>query len=199
MKIGIYPGAFDPINNSHLAFARAAQAAFDLDKVFFLPEPTPTHKQGVKALQHRSNMVHLAAANIATFGVMIADTPTFDIRHIWPRVMSRFSGSELFMLIGNNPVRRLGDWPMASELGKQTPTFIIASRESSRHDVTDQINTLLETKHIDMRFHVLPGTYPVADAVEIRRDLRKSGASSHVPQAVLEYIAHNKLYMSGAS
>ena len=68
MRVGIYPGAFDPVHKGHIAFALAAITAHQLDKVFFLPEPSPRHKQGVKALDHRVEMVRLATANDPRIG-----------------------------------------------------------------------------------------------------------------------------------
>lgn len=197
-RIGIYPGAFDPIHKGHLAFAAAAQARYKLDKIFFLPEPNPTHKQGVKALEHRANMVHLATANQASFGVMVLDAQEFDIRHFWPRVMARFLGSELYMLIGNNPVKRLGEWPHTTEFGKQAPTFVIAMRSQPLTDVAETIETLLETKKLELPFSVLDAHYQTYDAATVRRALRSGAQPEEVPQSVMEYIQRNKLYISGA-
>lgn len=198
MRVGIYPGAFDPIHNGHLAFARAAQAAYALDKVFFLPEPNPTHKQGVKALEHRANMVHLATANDEAFGVMVLDAQAFDVRYLWPRVTARFLGAELFMLTGNNAVKRLGSWPHTTEFGKQAPTFVIAHRRQTVEETTRTIETLLDTKKLALPFRVLEGDYAIYDAGTIRHAIRTGEQPAQVPQPVMEYITRNKLYISGA-
>ena len=199
MRIGIYPGAFDPIHKGHIAFAKAAQNEYKLDKVFFLPEPNPSHKQGVKALEHRANMVHLATANHETFGVMVLDAQEFDIRHLWPRVTARFLGAELFMLVGNNPVKRLGGWPHTTEFGKRAPTFVIARRHQSIQQTEETVRTLLETKKLNLPFAVLQGDYETYDAATIRRRIRTGDQPSEVMQPVMEYIVRNKLYMSGAT
>lgn len=199
MRIGIYPGAFDPIHKGHLAFARAAQATYKLDKIFFLPEPNPSHKQGVKALEHRTNMVYLATANDDAFGVMVFDAQEFDMRHLWPRVTARFLGAELYMLVGNNAVKRLGGWPQTTEFGKQAPTFIIAPRQRTVKETTNIIETLLATKKIDLPFSVLEGDYAIYDAAAVRRTIRTDKQPSQVPQPVMEYIMRNKLYISGAT
>ena len=198
-RVGIYPAAFDPVHNGHLAFAKAVKDKYHLDKVFFLPEPTPAHKQGVKALEHRSNMVHLATANDQSFGLLVLDVQDFDLRYIWPRITSRFLGSELFMLIGNNPVRRLGSWPHTTEFGKQAPTFIIASRNKSLEEVHSTIETLLQTKKLEIPFEILQPDYRTFNAPEIRRIIKAGGKPAGVPQVVYEYIQQNKLYISGAT
>ncbi len=44
MKIGVYGGTFDPPHVGHLASARYALEALDLDKLLLMPAATPPHK-----------------------------------------------------------------------------------------------------------------------------------------------------------
>lgn len=197
-KIGIYPAAFDPVHKGHLAFAHAVKDKYGLDKVYFLPEPTPKHKQGVKALEHRTNMVHLATANEPGFGVVMLDVQELDIRYIWPRITSRFLGSELFMLIGNNPVKRLAAWPHTTEFGKQAPTFIIAKRHKTKTEIKKSLNTLLKTKKLDLSYEILDTDYPTYGSQAIRTQIKQGNTPDALPYEVQEYITRNKLYISGA-
>lgn len=192
MRIGIYPAAFDPIHNGHLAFARAAAQTFGLDKIYFLPEPKPRHKQGVKALEHRTNMVHLALANTPDFGVVSLTTQEFDVRYIWPAITSRFLGEELFMLIGNNSIKRLAAWPHTTEFGKQAPTFIIAQRNGKPTKAT--IDELIHTKKLDLPYRMLPPDYETHNNSYIRSQLKLGRHPKAVPYEVFEYIQRNKLY-----
>ncbi|MCA9332160.1 adenylyltransferase/cytidyltransferase family protein, partial [Candidatus Saccharibacteria bacterium] len=50
-KVGIYAGSFDPIHKGHIALAEQAIQQCGQDKVFFMVEPRPRRKQGVKALE----------------------------------------------------------------------------------------------------------------------------------------------------
>ena len=45
MKIGIYGGTFNPPHLGHLAAARAAIAALDLDRLMLVPAAIPPHKE----------------------------------------------------------------------------------------------------------------------------------------------------------
>lgn len=197
-RIGIYPAAFDPVHKGHLAFARAAKQQYGLDKVYFLPEPNPKHRQGVKAFEHRTNMVHLATANEEAFGVVVIDLQEFDIRHVWPRITSRFVGSELFMLIGNNPVKRLIAWPHTTEFGKQAPTFVIAKRHKSTAEVEKSLDTLLNTKKLDLPYEILDVNYETYNSPSIRAQIKRGENPDALPYEVLEYIRRNRLYISGA-
>lgn len=198
-KIGIYPAAFDPVHKGHLAFAYAAKEHYGLDKVYFLPEPSPKHKQGVKAFEHRTNMVHLATSGEPNFGVIVLDVQEFDIRHIWPRITSRFLGSELFMLIGNNPVKRLAAWPHTTEFGKQAPTFVVAKRHKPTVEVEKSLDTLLKTKKLHLPYKILDVDYETYSSPTIRMQVRRGGKPDALPPTVLEYILRNKLYISGAA
>lgn len=198
-KIGIYPAAFDPVHKGHLAFAYAAKERYGLDKVYFLPEPNPKHKQGVKAYEHRTNMVHLATANDPSFGVIVLDLQEFDIRHVWPRITSRFLGSELFMLIGNNPVKRLIAWPHTTEFGKQAPTFVVAKRHKPTSEVKKSLETLLKTKKLKLSYAILDSDYQTYSSPIVRTQIKQGERPDALPHAVLEYISRNRLYISGAS
>lgn len=64
-SIGILGGTFDPIHVGHLALARAARRALDLDEVVLVPAARPPHKPGrpVADARDRLAMVELAVAD----------------------------------------------------------------------------------------------------------------------------------------
>src|SRR5687768_15392849 len=96
-KVGIYAGTFDPVHEGHLAFAREAAAQYGLDKVFFLVEPNPRRKQGVKALEHRNEMVQLAIRSEKLFASILLEQHRFTVTETMPVLRSRFKNSELYM------------------------------------------------------------------------------------------------------
>jgi nicotinate-nucleotide adenylyltransferase len=68
---GILGGTFDPVHLGHLALAREALAALDLDHVLFVPNAEPPHKrtQVITAAHHREAMLTLALASETAFVV----------------------------------------------------------------------------------------------------------------------------------
>ena len=60
MKLGILPGTFSPIHNGHIILAFYAMDELKLDKVLFVPNTNPKHKNCTVSPIHRYNMVKLA-------------------------------------------------------------------------------------------------------------------------------------------
>ena len=63
-RIAIFGGTFDPVHEAHLAVAREAADAFELDRVLFVPAKNPPHKIGDlhAPFEDRMRMVELACA-----------------------------------------------------------------------------------------------------------------------------------------
>lgn len=63
--LGILGGTFDPVHVGHLALARHALDVLDLERVLFVPNANPPHKedQPVTAASEREAMVRLAIAD----------------------------------------------------------------------------------------------------------------------------------------
>ena len=70
-KIGIFGGTFDPVHMAHLHMAQCALEQGQLDKVIFLPNGTPPHKEnnGITDAEHRYNMLVLATEDNPRFEV----------------------------------------------------------------------------------------------------------------------------------
>ena len=69
--LGILGGTFDPVHVGHLAVAKAAREALDLERVLFMPARLPPHKlhRSTADATHREAMVRLAIAGEPCFEV----------------------------------------------------------------------------------------------------------------------------------
>jgi nicotinate-nucleotide adenylyltransferase len=199
-KVGIYPGAFDPVHDGHLAFARAAMAQHGLDRVFFLPEPSPRHKQGVKALEHRVQMVQLATKNDAKLGVIVLEQSRFTVHETWPLITARFKTSRLYMLLGSDVAQRLAAWPDIEEFIESVPSFLIALRKKDNpKDVIDKLKVLSHTKGSTFDYFLMDAPERMVSSAQIRAQLRRGKQPADISEAVLKYIARNGLYASAGS
>ena len=72
MKIGIYGGTFNPIHRGHMAAARQAAKALELDKLLLIPTRVPPHKaltEDVAGPEHRLEMTRFAVQALNLDGV----------------------------------------------------------------------------------------------------------------------------------
>lgn len=192
-RIGIYPGAFDPIHAGHVAFAKQALEHFGLDKVYFLPEPRPRHKQGVKALEHRIAMIARAVKHEPQMGLVDVHDQQFTITETWPKITARFAGAELFMLLGSDVAMRLGAWPDLVEHIAAMPVFIVGMRQQS-NEVNEVLHNLQSVRGIAIRYHLLETQHQRVSSADIRMRLRKGVVPSQLHPSVQRYITENNLY-----
>lgn len=199
-KIGIYPGAFDPIHEGHIAFACAVGKQFKLDKIYFLVEPRPRRKQGVRALEHRIAMTQAAIADDDHLGVIVLEEARFAIDSTWPKIKARFQNAELYMLMGERNLDHISHWPQIDEYMEAAPSFIIGTRsQGTQIDLQDKLYTMQHTKAFPFVYHLVPMPLPSVSSRAIRTGLRKGSDSKYLSADASNYAKRHKLYISGAT
>lgn len=197
-RIGIFPGAFDPIHEGHITFACKVGKQFRLDKIFFLVEPRPRRKQGVRALEHRVAMTQVAIKNDPHLGVIIVEEARFAIDSTWPKIKARLGDAEIYMIMGEGSLDHIASWPQINELVDAAPSFIIGTRsEASRKDLQEKLYTLQHTKAFPFVYHLVEMPDPKLSSRTIRTNLRKGHKTNAIAGEVADYIAQNGLYSSG--
>jgi nicotinate-nucleotide adenylyltransferase len=192
-KVGIYSGTFDPVHAGHLGFAREAIAQCGLDKVFFLIEPSPRRKQGVKAFEHRVRMVQLAIQDEAKFGSIMLEQQRFTVADTLPALLKRFEGAELCLLIGDDGLARLGDWPQIEELLKSV-CFVIGLRRLTKSEAQHQIDTVQQTRGLKLRYKLFQTPKPKISSSTIKRSLKSGRTPMGLTTNVADYINSQGLY-----
>lgn len=193
-RVGIYSGAFDPIHNGHVAFALEAVAEAHLDKVFFLVEPSPRHKQGVKAFEHRLAMVKLAIHDHHELGVVVLDQARFSVHETWPVLQARFADTELSMLMGSDVFARLSHWPRIDEL-ITSATFVVGVREQS-DALAEHLAMIEKTRHLKLHYRTFNSKFFSESSSHIRQQLRGGIVPDGIDQRVEAYIRKHQLYSS---
>lgn len=201
--LGILGGTFDPVHLGHLALAREARAELDLERVLFVPNADPPHKQDqvITPARHREAMVALA----------IADEPAF--------VLSRLELERPGPSYAVETVAELAALSRAE--GRPEPWFILSAEVLEDFDSWYQPQRVLELTRLAVaprpgaepldrawvsrrypgfedRFAFLPG--PELDIASTRiRGAVADGRSiaDVVPTAVAEYITRERLYRGG--
>lgn len=193
-RVGIFSGTFDPIHNGHVRFAQEAIKQCKLDKVFFLVEPRPRRKQGVRAFEHRVNMVKLALEQEPQLGVIVLEQQRFTPHETLPVLQARFKGAELIMLIGEDMLTHMASWPHIDELITGI-SFVVGVRENTT-DVQHHIRTIEKTRGVTFRYDMFKTDLSGESSSKVRAKIRRGQTPGGLHLDVLTYIQLNGLYAS---
>ncbi|MDD4178510.1 MAG: nicotinate-nucleotide adenylyltransferase [Candidatus Margulisbacteria bacterium] len=192
-RIGIMGGTFNPIHKGHIALAKAAQKAFALSQVIFIPSGTPPHKALDEIIdkEERLKMVRLAIKGIKKFSVsrIEIDRPGYSYAVDTFRALRRKYGAKtkLFYIMGLDSINEILEWKKPLELFKLCE-FIAGTRPGHRVAKIPQLNKVAD------RIHFI-GLGEDISASEIRRKIVKGGkVGKLVPKAVADYIKKRGLY-----
>ncbi len=226
MNVAIFGGTFDPVHRGHLAVARAAQKAYQLDRIYFVPADIQPFKQRqpVTPFYHRYAMLALATRKEKTFVPSLMEAPGEEARrtpNFTIDTVRRFramlpKSDRLFFLVGIDSFLAISQWREPEALLREAE-FIIASRPGfSLADVARALPEPMRPKEAVTRpfahrpatgdlvlggttLHLLPGVEEKASATAIRKAAAAGrGTSRFVDETVAAYIAKTHLYKSSA-
>jgi nicotinate-nucleotide adenylyltransferase len=134
-RVAFFGGSFDPPHMGHLAVARAARLALELDVIQFAPVGAQPLKPGGAAasFEDRLEMTRLAIAGELGFEVSLADAPkvsaapNYTLETLLALKAELKSGGTLFCLMGADAFVGLREWHGAAEIPFIAP-LIVASR-----------------------------------------------------------------------
>jgi nicotinate-nucleotide adenylyltransferase len=134
-RVAFYGGSFDPPHRAHLAVARAALQALELDSVLFAPVGTQPLKPwgGTASFADRVAMTRLAIDGEAGFDVSLADAPrpparpNYSIDTLTALKQELGTESALYCLMGADSLASLRFWFRAAEL-PFVATLVVAGR-----------------------------------------------------------------------
>jgi nicotinate-nucleotide adenylyltransferase len=196
-RVGIYAGTFDPIHTGHLAFAEQALAGSNLDKLFFLVEPRPRNKQGVRALLHREEMVRLAIEDNAKLGIIQLEHSNFTVEETLPKLQALFEGAELHFLMGEDVFAHLNAWPNINEL-LASSSFIIGIRKNDEKKVQQILKRLEKTRGIKFKTDIIVTRHHEITSSNIRLALKGGQKPQGLISETAAYIKENSLYKSSS-
>lgn len=192
-KIGIFSGTFDPVHLGHIAFAKEACQQAGLERVYFLVEPRPRRKQGVKALEHRVEMVNLAIANETKLGLIILKQARFNVAETLPVLQARFAGRGIYMLLGEDVLSHFAHWPQIEQL-TQAVKFIIGIRKHDEAEVKQRIQTVEKVRAVSVRYNTFKFTHNDYSSTAIRHSIKQGKDPVGLDASVYNYIQTVSLY-----
>ncbi|AFK62322.1 nicotinate-nucleotide adenylyltransferase [Advenella kashmirensis WT001] len=192
-KIGLLGGSFNPVHLAHLAMARTALHALNLDEVQLIPAGNPWQKQPLRISgAQRLEMLALAIADEP--GIVINDieinregaTYTIDTLRNLPR------NAKYYWLLGTDQLNNFCTWQNWQEITDYV-TLTVAWRTGYPLHIPQELDALL--RRDGKGLITLPFKAMDVSSTEIRSRIQQGqDASAFVPAPVLDYINTHGLY-----
>ncbi|MFO7273462.1 MAG: nicotinate-nucleotide adenylyltransferase [Bacillota bacterium] len=200
-RVAILGGTFDPIHLGHLAAAQGVLYRTGVERVVFLPNREPPHKQGqpVTPAEHRAAMVRLAIADNPAFAFSDLELrrpgPSYTIDTV-RALAAEHPDWELALIVGLDSLLEIRTWREWEALLASTDFFVVTRPGydlAAAHRLLAELGPRLSAR---VRLLEIPGV-AVASA-----DLRRLAAEGYplrylVPDPVARYIAEHGLYRRG--
>ena len=214
-RVGIVGGTFDPIHAGHLAAARAAGRALELDAVRFIPSARPPHRpDSPRASEyHRVEMIRLAIAEAIDRArptrwevsdlELRPDGPSFTFDTLAALRREGLSPLQIFFVTGADAFAEIATWHRYPEVLDAAHFAVVTRPGTTLDSLRGRLPDLaprMTTAQIaldaqDPRIILIESDTPDVSSTEIRRR-----ASLHEPltglvtPAVAAYIAQHSLY-----
>ncbi len=193
-RIGLFGGSFDPVHDAHLALARLALDALQLDELRWIPAGQPWQKARAMApAADRAAMVRLAIEGEARFALAPIELeragPSYTIDTV--RALQAVQpGCTWFLLIGEDQYARFDTWHAWREL-LGLVTLAVAGRRPPGASVWPGVaEELRRAPHAVVALPEMP-----VSSTDIRERLARGiPIDDLVPPKVADYIAAHHLY-----
>ncbi len=198
-RVGILGGTFDPIHYGHLAIAEEARWAAGLTRVYLAPAAHQPLKHGRHAAsaQQRMHMVRLACANNAAFVPSDFDlrrgSPSYTVDTLRTFQLMLGDAVELWFILGYDALMSLPQWFAAPQIIKLAKLAAIA-----RPGIVLNMAVLeQQLPGVVAQTQIIDGPHLDISSTALRQRIAAHQPIRYqVPDAVLEYITREQLYLS---
>ncbi|MCR5793283.1 MAG: nicotinate-nucleotide adenylyltransferase [Lachnospiraceae bacterium] len=204
MKVGIFGGTFDPIHEGHIKLAMKAKEQYLLDKVFFMPTPTPPHKdtKRITSYEERCRMIRLAMEGME--GLYLSEfenqrTGTSYTADTLTAIKKMHPEYELYFILGADSLDYLEEW-YRPEVIFSCASIICAPRYPfSKEEDIKKADYLRDKYHARIYFIEMESVNVSSN--ELREKLSYGDADNRLVKEMLsekvkDYIFKHKLYRS---
>lgn len=203
MKIGIYGGTFNPPHLGHLAAAKAALEALDLDKLLLVPAATPPHKplpEGTPLPEQRLAMVEKMADAMGEPGRVEVSALELERRgksytsDTLAAIQAQHPGAELWLLMGTDMFLTLHLWHDPAAILKLAGVCAFGRTEQDGEALfAPQRAYLSKTFGAKVTTITLPGLVDIS-STRLRELLSRGQGGEYLLPAVYGHILMNGLY-----
>lgn len=203
MKIGIYGGTFNPPHLGHLAAARAALEALDLNKLLLVPAATPPHKplpEGTPPPEQRLAMVEKMADAMGEPGRVEVSSLELERQgksytsDTLAAIQARYPEAELWLLMGTDMFLTLHLWHDPAAILKLAGICAFGRTEQDGEALfAPQRAYLSKTFGAKVTTITLPGLVDIS-STRLRELLGRGQGGKYLLPAVYGHILMNGLY-----
>lgn len=190
-RLGVFPGAFNPVTRAHLALARAAREQHALDQVVFsVPRVLPHKAFEGASLEERVALLETALAGDPALAIATSEGGLV-VEIVRPFQTACGDGVEIYVLCGRDAAERFADWdygdlPAFSEQLKQFQV-LVASRESAYSIPPEYAGRIHPVR--------MPPGYDEHSSSAVREAMDRGQPWEHlVPEGAVRQIREKKLY-----
>jgi len=193
MRVCLYGGTFDPPHNGHLAIAEQCQGMLKIDRILFIPAFLAPHKTNIKtsSVKDRLAMLKLAIQPYTGFEISELEIDRKGISYSIDTISQikkdlRLTSDNLFFLIGADSLAELHTWRQPKRILGESRIVVAARPHYSVEDMPVDYRNEVE---------ILSNSLIDISSTEIRQKVYSHESIRHlVPESVLDYIDHCKLY-----
>ena len=199
-KIGIMGGTFNPIHLGHLAIAQTAMEEMKLDRVLFIPNASPPHKEISKdemSGEHRINMVKLAVEDNSNFKICTIESfggkREYTVNTL-RNLRALFPSDEFYFIAGSDALVGMSNWKSPGEIFAQCRVVVTHRAGESKSEFNRAAENLRNAYNAEIFVINMP---PLdISSTQIRKKIAAGESVKHlVPDRVGKYISDEKLYV----
>ncbi len=196
MKTGILGGTFNPIHNGHLYMAFEAKETLDLDRIIFVPNYIPPHKEAMdRDPEDVLNMILLAIEEYEDFHLSTYELEKKGLSYTYETLehfTKIYPNDEIYFIIGEDSYVNFSSW-RNPEIILNLADLVVFQRELTGKDRTSDAAEFFE-KH--EKHPIILDSLTLEVSSSDIRDRVKSGKEIGylVPNRVRDYIDEHGLY-----
>ena len=196
MRIGILGGTFNPIHNGHLYMAFEAMETLELDKIIFVPNYIPPHKEAYdRDPEDALKMLELVIEDYEDFQISTYELDKQGLSYTY-ETLDHFTKisphDEFFFIIGEDSYVNFSRWKHPERILSHA-NLIVFQRHGFHLEKSHETRELLKKQHANPI--VLDSMILEISSSDIRRRAAENREIGFlVPSRVREYIHEHKLY-----
>ena len=203
-RIGVMGGSFNPVHYGHLRVARDVKQRLCLDQMFLMPAAqSPLKAQHSVSASHRVAMLNIALQAFPELELDCRAGPSFTVDSLSELREEFGSEASLYFVIGDDCLSTLHRWRQWRDLTTYA-NLIVTKRPGQFPLPVEEVAEWCRETEVDLDTIDAMACGGIArvecslvdiSSTELREGLNSNkGLQQVIPDSVIEYINHHKLY-----